>query len=86
MTPAQCRAARALLGWDQVVLAHKAGMRSQMPCFYFEKHGHKLRDEGTYSGSRYVSLDTVKNLEKTLMKAGIEFIEDTGVNLRKDLP
>ena len=82
MTPAQCRAARALLGWKQIDLGKKAGTKSHMPVFYYEKYENETRMTGTYEGARYVSLDTVDRMRAALEKAGIEFIGTTGVDLK----
>jgi hypothetical protein len=83
MTPAQCRAARALLGWKQIDLGRKAGMTSQMPVFYYERHGYKKDDKGSWPGARYVSDDAIAQIKRALEKEGVEFIDDTGVNLRR---
>jgi len=82
VTPAQCRAARALLGWKQEDLGRKAGMATGMPVFYYERHGYKRYNKGSYSGARYVSDDAIAQIKKALEKEGVEFINDTGVNLK----
>lgn len=83
MTPAQCRAARALLDWKQIDLADRAELKSHMPVFYYEKHGSGVYGEGPYRSCRFVSQDAVNKMKAAFDKAGIEFIGDTGVNLRR---
>lgn len=75
ITPAQCRAARALLGLSQEALKEAAGLGSRATLVYFEKE------------ERATSGETVSAIEKALVKAGIEFIAENGggagVRLRK---
>ena len=74
MTPAQSRAARALLGMNQSVLAQNAGL-GLSTIVDFEKE------------RRQVSEDAVLAIEAAFERAGIEFIEENGggegVRLRK---
>jgi len=74
MTPAQSRAARALLGMNQSVLARNAGL-GLSTIVDFEKE------------RRQVSEDAVLAIEAGFELAGIEFIEENGggegVRLRK---
>lgn len=62
MTPAQCRAARALLGWTQEDLAKEAKGRTFRTVSDFEL------------GKRLVA-ETVRDLEEALEEAGIVFDE-----------
>ncbi len=77
MTPAQCRAARALLEMTQTELAHvaKVGLSTVVD---FERR------------RREVSSDAVKIMRDALVKEGVEFIEENGggpgVRLRKRYP
>ncbi len=65
LTPAQCRAARALLGVRQVDLAEWAGVSSQMVKRY-EKETHDIRA-------------TVRDkIELALVAAGVELINEPG--------
>ena len=72
MTPAQCKAARALLGWSQTRLAEAAGLgRSTVTDLEL--------------GSREVSSDElVAKLLAALERAGVEFIngKKQGVRLK----
>ena len=74
ITPAQCRAARGLIGWSQQDLANKAGVGTVAV--------HQL-ESGT-SQPRHATLDVVKRAFET---AGVEFIDENGggagVRLRK---
>jgi transcriptional regulator with XRE-family HTH domain len=74
MTPAQCRAARALLGITQSQLAHAAKL-SLSTVVDFEKE------------RRLVSEDAVKTIQAALERAGIEFTDENeageGLLLRK---
>jgi transcriptional regulator with XRE-family HTH domain len=65
MTPAQCRAARALLGITQSQLARaaKLGLSTVVD---FEKE------------RRLVSNEAVKAIETALQRAGIEFMDGNG--------
>ena len=65
MTPAQSRAARALLELNQSNLAKKAGL-GLSTIVDFEK------------GRRLVSSEAVKAIEKAFRRCGIEFIEENG--------
>jgi transcriptional regulator with XRE-family HTH domain len=66
MTPAQCRAARALLGITQSQLARaaKLGLSTVVD---FEKE------------RRLVSEEAVKAIQTALQRAGIEFMDENGV-------
>jgi transcriptional regulator with XRE-family HTH domain len=71
MTPAQCKAARALLGWSQTRLAEAAGLgRSTVTDLEL--------------GSREVSDELVAKLLAALERAGVEFINGKrqGVRLK----
>ena len=74
ITPAQCRAARGLLGWSQQDLAAKAGI-SQFAV-------HQL--EAGSTRPRRATLDVVR---RAFEHAGVEFIDGNGggpgVRLRK---
>ena len=65
MTPAQSRAARALLELNQSNLAKNAGL-GLSTIVDFEK------------GRRLVSSEAVKAIEKAFRRSGIEFIEENG--------
>ncbi len=65
MTPEQCAAARALLGWDQSKLASQAGVTRQT-ISSFERGAHMLRQASS------------DGVEAALIAAGIEFIDDRG--------
>ena len=69
MTPAQCRAARSLLGWTQTELAHQAGVgRSTVTDFELD--------------SRRLSAKLVAKIRRGLEKGGIEFSNSKGVRLK----
>lgn len=72
MTPAQCRAARALLDFTQPQLAEAAGLGLSTVVDY-----ERTR--------RSVSPDAVGTLQAALEAAGVEFTngEEPGVRLRK---
>ncbi|MBY8974637.1 helix-turn-helix transcriptional regulator [Rhodobacteraceae bacterium NNCM2] len=74
MTPAQCRAARALIGMEQRELAKQSGL-AVSTVIDFEKEIRAPRSA------------TVSGLRATLEAAGVEFIEENGggpgVRLRK---
>ncbi len=65
MTPAQCRAARALLGMEQSTLADAAGV-ARATLIDFEK------------GQRGPRRTTVSALRVALESAGVEFIPENG--------
>lgn len=69
MTPEQCRAARALLGWNQRELAERAGC-SHLLVAHLE----------TY---RHVTVAVIQALRDALEQAHVEFIEDRGVARKK---
>jgi transcriptional regulator with XRE-family HTH domain len=65
MSPAQCRAGRAILGLTQPKLAHDAGLGlSTVVDFERER--------------RQVSLDAINSIRRALEEAGVEFIEENG--------
>jgi hypothetical protein len=70
MTPAQCRAARALLGWDQVKLATAAG-------------GWSINVVSTFERGMFdkVAAKTIDEIQATLEANGVTFIADLGVLL-----
>jgi transcriptional regulator with XRE-family HTH domain len=65
ITAGQCRAARALMGWNQQELANQAGVGIMTV--------HQLEKDG--SQPRRATLDVV---QRALESAGIEFIEENG--------
>ena len=69
MTPAQCAAARALLGWNQAQLAESAGVGRQT-IVGFER------------GRRSPNQASMDGIMAALLGSGIEFIGSTGVILR----
>ncbi|MDO5370571.1 helix-turn-helix transcriptional regulator [Paracoccus sp. (in: a-proteobacteria)] len=77
MTPAQCRAARALLGLEQGDVAERAGI-ARATLIDFEK------DQRTPRAA------TIAAIQTALEDAGVEFIADegegVGVRLRKEYP
>ncbi len=73
MTPQQCKAARAIVGFDQISLAKAAGL-GLSTVVDFER------------SRRVVPEPTVEAIRTALEKAGIEFIDENGgagVRLRK---
>jgi transcriptional regulator with XRE-family HTH domain len=70
MTPAQCRAARALLDWSQLKLGNiaKVGRASLAE---FE------------AGRRIPNGRALRDMQTALEGAGVEFIDDVGVKFRK---
>jgi transcriptional regulator with XRE-family HTH domain len=65
ITPAQCRAARGLVGWSQQALAKKAGIGTVAV--------HQL--ESGASQPRRATMDVVR---RALEAAGVEFIDENG--------
>ena len=65
VTPAQCRAARGLLGWNQQELARQAGVGIVTV--------HQL--ETGVSQPRRATLDVIR---RALESAGVEFIDENG--------
>ena len=63
MTPAQCRAARAMLGWSQDKLSEEAKVAKQTLAD-FER------------GARNPYARTLADIEKTLEAAGVGLIDD----------
>jgi transcriptional regulator with XRE-family HTH domain len=74
ISSAQCRAARALIGWSQQELAAKAGVGTVAI--------HQLE-----SGASNPRRSTIDVLRRALEAAGVEFIDENGggagVRLRK---
>lgn len=68
MTPAQCRAARALLDWRQPELAKAAGLGLSTVVDY-EKERRKVSEEA------------ITAIETAFKNAGIEFLGETGVGM-----
>ncbi|MCA9689970.1 MAG: XRE family transcriptional regulator [Myxococcales bacterium] len=66
MTPRQCKAARALLGWSQTVLAENA--RASLVTVARFEAGAEVRERTRY------------DLQRALEDVGIEFLDD-GVRL-----
>lgn len=64
-TPAQCRAARALLNWTQATLAERAGV-ARKTVADFEL------------GERVLHVRTRRDITATLEEAGIEFLWTEG--------
>jgi len=78
LTPAQLRAARALLGWSREELADKSGLGAET-VKNFELRGSDPK------------LGTVQKWRRALEQAGVTFIEETetdgpGVRLKKVRP
>ena len=75
MSPAQCRAARALIGWEQSQLASTAKV-ARTTLIDFE------------AGARQPRAATVAAIRAALEAAGVEFIPENGggpgVRLRKE--
>lgn len=69
MTPAQCAAARALLGWSQAQLADNAGVSRQTVV-------------GFESGRRNPNQASMDGMLAALIASGIEFIGMSGLVLR----
>ena len=66
VTPAQLRAARALVDWSREELAEKSGVSSEtVKRFEFRGSNPKLT--------------TVLAWRRTLQRAGVEFVDDDGV-------
>ncbi len=72
LSPPQCRAARALLGWSQAVLAEKAAVAKQTLAD-FER------------GARQPYPRTLADIRAALEAAGVEFTngDSPGVRLKK---
>jgi predicted transcriptional regulator len=74
ISPAQCRAARALIGWSQQHLANNAGVGTVAV--------HQLE-----SGTSRPRRSTVEVVKRAFEAAGVEFIDENGggagVRLRK---
>jgi len=69
ITPAQIRAARALIGWKQTELAEAANV-SEMSIKNIER------------GSTDPRVSTLEAIRTALEAAGVEFINGTGVKLK----
>ncbi|QNQ40040.1 helix-turn-helix domain-containing protein [Brucella intermedia] len=68
ISPAQCRAARALLAWSQSDLCEAANVgRATLANFESEKSTPYER--------------TLRDIQSALEKAGIEFLGETGVGM-----
>lgn len=68
ISPAQCRAARALLAWSQSDLCEAANVgRATLANFESEKSTPYER--------------TLRDIQTALEKAGIEFLGETGVGM-----
>jgi transcriptional regulator with XRE-family HTH domain len=65
ISPAQCRAGRALIDWKQPVLAEKAGLGLSTIVDFEHKR-------------RAVSAEAVVAIERALQRAGVEFITRQG--------
>jgi transcriptional regulator with XRE-family HTH domain len=78
ITLEQLRGARGLLGWSQTQLAERSGL--SLPT---------VKRFETATGAR-VSDHAIEKLQRTLEKAGVEFIDENGggpgVRLRKRTP
>ncbi len=72
LTPAQCRAARALLGWSQPDLARRCGMHVQTISAFENETGTPTRR-------------TLGKITDTLEHGGVEFLPNEGVG-RKSNP
>jgi transcriptional regulator with XRE-family HTH domain len=71
ITPAQCRAARALLNWSQPHLAEQAGIHVQTISTFEQANSSP-------------SQKTLNCIQNALKQAGIEFQGDTGVKLQSN--
>ncbi|MEM6780685.1 MAG: helix-turn-helix transcriptional regulator, partial [Pseudomonadota bacterium] len=71
LTPAQCRAARALLDWSQPDLAKRCGMHVQTISAFENETGTPTRR-------------TLTKITDTLEHGGIDFLPNEGVGKRKD--
>jgi DNA-binding XRE family transcriptional regulator len=70
ISPAQCRAARALLNWTQEMLATRAGAA--------------LKTVRDFETERRKPLNVARTtVRRALEEAGVEFFEDGGLRLRK---
>ncbi|WP_205523307.1 helix-turn-helix transcriptional regulator [Rhodopseudomonas sp. BR0C11] len=66
MTPAQCRAARAILKWSMARLAKKSGISSRTIYLF----------EGSVDGSTGIRDTTISILIETFRIAGVTFVRD----------
>ncbi len=70
ISPAQCRAARALLNWTQETLARKVGVA--------------LKTVRDFETGRRKPLQIVRSsIKQALEQAGIEFLDSDGLRLKK---
>ena len=70
ISPAQCRAARALLNWTQETLARKVGVA--------------LKTVRDFETGRRKPLTIVRSsIKQALEQAGIEFLDDDGLRLKR---
>ena len=69
ITPAQCRAARALLDWKQIELAKRSdvGITAIRTFERGKTSPHKI---------------TLKALKETFEKAGVQFTDDNGIGVK----
>ena len=72
ITIKQIKAGRALLGWDQAVLARAAGISLQAL-------GNLERDAVT------PRMKTLQAIQKTMEEAGIDFLDDSGVRYQQEV-
>jgi transcriptional regulator with XRE-family HTH domain len=73
ITPAQCKAARDLLGWTLLDLGYRARV-SDSTILTFEAARRRVRP------------DRVEAMRRTLEGAGVVFDEDCGVSLQSSKP
>ena len=70
ISPGQCRAARALLNWTQEVLATRVGVA--------------LKTVRDFENERRKPLKIVRtSIQQAFEAAGIEFLDDEGLRVRK---
>ncbi len=72
MTPLQCRMARTALSWGVRELAAAAQVSGDTVARF--ERGDTLRER------------TVRDMQRAMEDAGVEFIEDHGVSIRKPAP
>jgi predicted transcriptional regulator len=71
ITGRQLRAARALIGWEQVDLAHRAKVARGT-----------IRRMESFEGPIGSRTSTLMQVQQTLEKAGIQFLNDDGPGVR----
>jgi hypothetical protein len=69
MTPAQCRAARGLLGWDPPRLAAAAGI--------------DIGIVTEFEGESPVNKTAIRQMQRALEQAGVEFTNDGAPGVRR---